>query len=41
MNPPSLVPFGYSVCQILHYVHNFGYRLRHIVHEDWIAEPYA
>jgi FkbM family methyltransferase len=37
-NERSCKPFGYSVFDTLQYVHSFGYRLRQIDHEDWIAE---
>jgi FkbM family methyltransferase len=40
-NEKSCKPFGYSVFDTLHFVHGFGYRLRQIDHEDWIAEPRA
>jgi FkbM family methyltransferase len=31
-------PFGYCVFDILEYVHSFGYNLRQLDSEDWIAE---
>ena len=32
-------PFGYCVFDLLKYVHGFGYRLRQLDNEDWLAEP--
>jgi FkbM family methyltransferase len=37
-NERSCMPFGYCVFDTLQYVRSFGYRLRQIDHEDWIAE---
>ena len=38
-NEKSCRPFGYSVFDTLKFIHGFGYSLRQIDHEDWIAEP--
>jgi FkbM family methyltransferase len=37
-NEVNCKPFGYCVFDILQYVHSFGYRLRQVDYEDWIAE---
>jgi FkbM family methyltransferase len=37
-NEVNCKPFGYCVFDILQYVHSFGYRLRQLDYEDWIAE---
>jgi FkbM family methyltransferase len=37
-NEVNCNPFGYCVFDILQYVHSFGYRLRQLDNEDWIAE---
>lgn len=36
-NEVNCSPFGYGVFDILQYVHSFGYKLRQIDYEDWIA----
>jgi FkbM family methyltransferase len=36
-NEVNCRPFGYCVFDILRYVHSFGYRLRQLDQEDWIA----
>lgn len=38
-NETNCRPFGYCVFDLLEYVHGFGYRLRQLDSEDWIAEP--
>ena len=38
-NEVNCKPFGYCVFDILQFVHSFGYRLRQLDSEDWIAEP--
>ena len=38
-NEDNTRPFGYTVFDLLQYIQRFGYRLRQIDHEDWIAEP--
>jgi FkbM family methyltransferase len=38
-NEKSCEPFGYTVFDTLEYVHSFGYRLRQIDYENWIAKP--
>jgi FkbM family methyltransferase len=38
-NETNCKPFGYCVFDILQFVHTFGYRLRQLDGEDWIAEP--
>ncbi len=37
-NEVNCKPFGYCVFDILQYVHSYGYRLRQLDYEDWIAE---
>jgi FkbM family methyltransferase len=37
-NEVNCKPFGYGVFDILQYVHSFGYKLRQVDCEDWIAE---
>jgi FkbM family methyltransferase len=37
-NEVNCKPFGYCVFDILQYVHSFGYKLRQVDYEDWIAE---
>ena len=37
-NEINCKPFGYCVFDILQYVHSFGYRLRQLDYEDWLAE---
>jgi len=37
-NEKNCKPFDYCVFDLLQYVHSFGYRLRQLDHEDWIAE---
>jgi FkbM family methyltransferase len=37
-NELNCKPFGYCVFDILEYVHSFGYKLRQLDSEDWIAE---
>jgi FkbM family methyltransferase len=36
-NEENCKPFGYSVFDILQYVHSFGYKLRQLDSEDWLA----
>jgi len=36
-NEVNCKPFGYCVFDILKYVHSFGYQLRQLDEEDWIA----
>jgi FkbM family methyltransferase len=36
-NETNCKPFGYCVFDTLQYVHSFGYQLRQIDEEDWIA----
>ncbi len=38
-NEDNCKPFGTCVFDLLRYIHGFGYRLRQIDREDWIAEP--
>lgn len=37
-NEDNCKPFGYCVFDILQFVHSFGYRLRQLNEEDWLAE---
>jgi FkbM family methyltransferase len=37
-NEVNCKPFGYCVFDMLQYVHSFGYKLRQVDYEDWIAE---
>jgi len=37
-NELNCKPFGYCVFDILEYVHSFGYKLRQLDSENWIAE---
>jgi len=38
-NEVNCKPFGYCVFDILQFVQSFGYKLRQVDYEDWIAEP--
>ncbi|MGB9408364.1 MAG: FkbM family methyltransferase [Terracidiphilus sp.] len=37
-NESNCKPFGYCVFDVLQFVHGFGYRLRQLDNEDWLAE---
>jgi FkbM family methyltransferase len=37
-NESNCKPFGYCVFDLLQFVHGFGYRLRQLDNEDWLAE---
>jgi FkbM family methyltransferase len=40
-NETNTAPFDYGVFDLLQYIQGFGYRLRQIDYEDWLAEPLA